>query len=124
MTTVTAAAGKAAPPAGARSPWFHSARFDLLLILGVPFVTWPIVMLGQGAFGPTLLNQLILLTATGHYFATFVRAYGDRELFARWRMRLLLVPCVLLATCIGLFTTGHGAALMLVTSGWAFWHWL
>ncbi|HEX5052182.1 MAG TPA: tetratricopeptide repeat protein [Planctomycetota bacterium] len=120
----TAAPSLAGPVRANRSPWFRSATFDLLLILGVPFLTWPLVMLGQDTWGPGRLNQLILLTATGHYFATFVRAYGDRELFARFRARFLVAPAILLATCIGMFTTGHGPALLLVTAAWAFWHWL
>jgi Tfp pilus assembly protein PilF len=117
----------ATAPAAARatpSPWFRSAPFDLLLILGVPFVTWPLVVLAKRAWGPELLTQLILLTATGHYFATFVRTYGDRALFERFRTRFLVAPVVLLVTCVGMFATGHGAALLLATMAWAFWHWL
>lgn len=107
-----------------RSPWFHSAPFDLVLLLGAPLLIWPLITLAAGATSPALLNQLILLSATGHYFATFVRAYGDRELFQRFRTRLLLTPAVLLVTCIALFSTGHTGALLLVTAGWALWHWL
>jgi len=112
------------PPRSAPSPWFRSAPFDLLLILAVPFATWPLVMAGKLAWGAELLNQLILLTATGHYFATFVRAYGDLDLFARFRVRFVLAPIVLLATCAGMFTTGNGPALMVLVWGWGFWHWL
>jgi tetratricopeptide (TPR) repeat protein len=106
------------------SPWFHSPTFDLLLVLAVPFATWPLVMAGQTSLGAPLLNQLILLSATGHYFATFVRTYGDRELFARWRTRFVVAPFALLILCITMFATGQQAALMLATTGWAFWHWL
>jgi hypothetical protein len=114
----------AAAPATVGSPWFRSAPYDLLWILAVPVFTWPLVMLGQQAWGAPLLNQLILLTATGHYFATFVRAYGDERLFERFRVRFLLAPAVLLATCVGMFATGNAAPLLVVTAGWAFWHWL
>jgi Tfp pilus assembly protein PilF len=107
-----------------RSPWFHSAAFDLLLILCVPIATWPLVLAGQQTLGAPLLNQLILLTATGHYFATFVRTYGDRDLFQRFRTRLLLAPPLLLLLCVAMFATGHAAPLLLATTGWAFWHWL
>jgi tetratricopeptide (TPR) repeat protein len=124
---MTAAAPNAA--GAVRSPWFRSATFDLPLILAVPFLTWPLVMLGQDAWGAALLGQLIVLTATGHYFATFVRAYGDRELFERFKVRFLVAPAVLLVTCLLLFVRDPGrryasAALLLVTAGWAFWHWL
>jgi hypothetical protein len=88
-----------AKPAG--SPWFHSARFDLLLLLLVPFLTWPLVSTAADRWGPQLLNQLILVSATGHYFATFVRAYGDRELRARFATRFWLAPALLLPTCVG-----------------------
>ncbi|HEU4419067.1 MAG TPA: tetratricopeptide repeat protein [Planctomycetota bacterium] len=121
---MTAAASIAVPRAAARSPWFHSASFDLLLILGVPFLTWPLVMAGQDSLGSETLNKLILLTATGHYFATFVRTYGDRELFQRFQTRFVLVPIVLLIVAVGMFASGRAAALLLVTAGWAFWHWL
>ena len=76
--------------AAAPSPWFRSPSFDFLLILGVPFLTWPLVTAANGTWGADLMRQLILLTATGHYFATFVRAYGDRDLFARFRVRLVI----------------------------------
>lgn len=121
MTTATPSI---AEPARPRSPWFKSAAFDMLLILGVPFFTWPLVMAGTVAWGPDLFNSLILLTATGHYFATFVRTYGDRELFRRFQTRFVLVPILLLVTCIGMFTSGNGPSLLIVTVGWAFWHWL
>ncbi|MCK5943421.1 MAG: tetratricopeptide repeat protein [Planctomycetes bacterium] len=123
MTSATAPApDRAAPPTS--SPWFRSPSFDFLLILGVPFLTWPLVMAANGAWGPDLMSQLILLTATGHYFATFVRAYGDLDLFARFRVRFVIAPIVLLLTCVGLFVSGYGAQLMIVVTAWAFWHWL
>ena len=122
LVMTTAASPIEARPAP--SPWFRSASFDLLLLLCVPFLTWPLVMAGTNAWGADLLNQLILLTATGHYFATFVRAYGDRDLFERFRIRFLLTPVVLLVTCVGMFVSGNGPVLMIVTATWAFWHWL
>lgn len=106
------------------SPWFRSPSFDFALILCVPFLTWPLVASANAAWGPVVMAQLILLTATGHYFATFVRAYGDRELFARFRTRFVAAPIVLAATCVGMFVTGYGAQLMVVVTAWAFWHWL
>ena len=81
-------------------------------------------MAGQTAWGPDLLTRLIFLTATGHYFATFVRAYGDRELFERFRTRFLLAPLVLLVTFVTMFASGNGPSLLFVTTAWAFWHWL
>ena len=114
----------AAAPAPTTSPWFRSPSFDFLLILGVPFLTWPLVTAAKDNWGADLMRQLILLTATGHYFATFVRAYGDRDLFARFRVRLVMAPLVLLATCVGLNVSGYGPQIMVMVTAWAFWHWL
>jgi tetratricopeptide (TPR) repeat protein len=121
MSTSTIAPASSAPTP---SPWFRSARYDLLLILGVPFVTWPLLTAARMNWGADLLTKLILLTATGHYLATFVRAYGDRDLFARFRVRFLVAPVVLLVTCVGLNANGNGPQLMLPVAAWAFWHWL
>ncbi len=117
MSSVTA-------PAPTASPWFRSPSFDFLLILGVPLLTWPVVTLAKDEWGAPLMSQLILLTATGHYFATFVRAYGDLDLFARFRSRFVVAPIVLLVTCVGMFAAGWGAQLMIMVTAWAFWHWL
>ena len=97
----------ASPPATTASPWFRSPSFDLALILCVPFLTWPLVAAANDAWGPVVMAQLILLTATGHYFATFVRAYGDRELFARFRVRFVAAPVVLALTCVGMCVGGY-----------------
>lgn len=107
-----------------RSAWFVNGWFDLLFIVGVPLFVWPLVMVGQHYGSADLLMKLILLTATGHYFATFVRTYGDRLLVKRFKARLTIVPAVLLCTCVWAFTRGQAAPLLLVTTGWAWWHWL
>ena len=114
----------AAAPAPATFPWFRSPTFDFLWILGVPLLTWPLLTLANIEWGPAVMSQLILLTATGHYFATFVRAYGDADLFARFRARFVAVPIVLLLTCVGAFASGFGAELTILVAAWAFWHWL
>jgi tetratricopeptide (TPR) repeat protein len=124
IAPVPATAARAAPTPSTRSPWFHSAAFDLPLILLVPLFTWPLVLGAQHAFGADLVTKLILLTATGHYFATFARAYGDRELLARFPLRFLLVPPIVFATCIAMWATGRSAPLVLLVGLWGFWHWL
>lgn len=124
MTSTALSSAPTAGAVGARSPWFRSAGFDLPLILLTPLLVWPLVKGAEAAVGAALLTQLIWLTATGHYFATFVRTYGDRELFARFRWRLVLVPALFAATCLGMFATGTQAALLVVTTAWALWHWL
>ena len=101
-----------------------NAWFDSIFIVGTPLLGWPLIMLAQEASSAELLTRLILLTATGHYFATFARAYGDKQLRARFRARLTILPVVLLFTCVWAFTNDASHPLLLVTGMWAFWHWL
>lgn len=117
-------ANSAAPPTTAPSSWFHSARFDLAFLLLVPFATWPLLTAAMQLSGAALLNQLIVLSATGHYFATFARAYGDRELLTRFAVRLRLAPLLLIPACLWFVLTGREAVLLLATAAWGFWHWL
>ena len=101
-----------------------NAWFDSIFFVGTPLLGWPLIMLAQEASSAELLTRLILLTATGHYFATFARAYGDKQLRARFRARLTILPVVLLFTCVWAFTNDASHPLLLVTGMWAFWHWL
>ncbi|MCA8956038.1 MAG: tetratricopeptide repeat protein [Planctomycetes bacterium] len=106
------------------SPWFHGVWFDLILIVGTPLLVWPLVLGARQVWSAATLSQLILLTATGHYFATFVRAYGDHDLFTRFRLRFVAMPVLLVATCVWCFVSGYSGPLLLVVGMWAFWHWL
>ena len=57
----------------------------------------------------------------GHHLPGFMRAYGDRELFWRFRWRFLLMPPLILAA-VALFTWQelHTAEVLLLF--WATWH--
>lgn len=119
-TTGTPAAVAPCRPSG----WFVNPWFDSFLIVGTPLLIWPAVMVAQDVWSPELLGHLILLTATGHYFATFVRTYGDLRLFRRFRARFVGVPILLIFTCVWAYANGASGPLLLVTGVWAFWHWL
>lgn len=106
------------------APWFRSPAYDAAFVLLTPLWTYPLVRGAEAALGAPLLNRLILLSATGHYVATFARAYGDLDLLRRFRTRLLVAPLALIVLCVGMFATGHEAPLLVATTAWAFWHWL
>ena len=65
--------------------------------------------------GARLVDPADLLTATGHYFATFARADSNQELFERFRIRFMPAPLLLLVTFVSMFASGNGPSLLFVT---------
>jgi tetratricopeptide (TPR) repeat protein len=59
--------------------------------------------------------------ATGHHLPGMMRAYGDRDLFARFKWRFILSPLFLLTVCIA-FTVYEWKGLTVVVLIWGFWH--
>src|SRR5262245_6770196 len=95
-------ASKKAPGNVAKlSPWILDRWRDLLLFVGTPVVLIPLftalqarwsaqdIFLFVGAFG-----------AMGHHLPGMIRAYGDRALFQRFKMRFIVAPLGLLAVSI------------------------
>ena len=60
--------------------------------------------------------------AMGHHLPGMLRAYGDRELFRRFRTRFLLAPLILLGVCAAVFAFYDLDGLILVAVLWATWH--
>ncbi|MEX2187463.1 MAG: tetratricopeptide repeat protein [Pirellulales bacterium] len=85
-----------------RSPWIISPAWDLAYIVATPLAIVPVVMwLERAVFTPTQIILFVTSFATlAHHLPGFMRAYGDRELFRRFRWRFLLVPPLALATAI------------------------
>ncbi len=97
--TDTASDKAAARP---RSPWIISPAWDLAYIVATPLAIVPIVVwLEQAVFTPTQILLFVTSFATlAHHLPGFMRAYGDRELFRRFRWRFLLVPPLASLTAI------------------------
>ena len=59
--------------------------------------------------------------AVGHHLPSFLRTYGDRALFARHRIRLILAPILVFAVTLGFSMRGlHG--MLLISMCWSIWH--
>eukprot|EP00913_Durusdinium_trenchii_P008886 g8352.t1 len=114
------------PPADlpASRPWIIASWPDLLLIVGTPLLLIPLLFVAVAQ--ENLAAVVIVLGsfgAIGHHVPGLMRAYLDRDLFARFRMRFLLAPVFLLAVSLyfnlrGL--TGLGVILFV----WGTWHFL
>lgn len=105
------------------SRWIISPQVDLALIIGAPLAIVPMVLwLVRSHFSEEQISLAVVSFATiGHHLPGFLRAYGDRALFARFRGRFLLVPPMVLAAALAFaWRDFHGLSLVLLM--WATWH--
>jgi tetratricopeptide (TPR) repeat protein len=95
---------------------------DFLLFIGTPLIIVPLILLAQQAWSVTTLFVLVAsFGAMGHHLPGMMRAYGDRALFARFKVRFIVAPLLLLAVCIGL-KAWNSSPLQLAIFGWGLWH--
>lgn len=102
--------------------WIISPLADLALLIASPLAIVPLV----GFAARTLSAEAIFLfvasfASIGHHLPGFLRVYGDRELFRRFRWRFLLAPPLVAAAAV-LFATQEIHGLDLVLMLWATWH--
>lgn len=98
---------------------------DLLLFVATPLLIVPLVWGVQASGTGVDLEMIGLIVAAfgglGHHLPGMIRAYGDRDLFERFRMRFLLAPLFLLAVCIPL-ARYRLDAMLLILLVWGCWH--
>lgn len=112
----------AAPIPMPPNPYIISPRADLLLIIGA-VILCPALLLPAAALTSPYTVWLIVMTfaAVGHHFPSFLRTYGDREVFQTYRTRLLVAPILLFSVTLAFSLNGlHG--MLLVSFCWAIWH--
>ena len=112
------------PTAAARpSPWILDRGRDLLLFVATPFLIVPLVAIATRIWTPQTLYAVAIFGALGHHLPGMMRAYGDRELFARFRTRFIVSPLVLVGICTAsAFIDPSLSAIVLVTYVWGVWH--
>ena len=69
------------------------------------------------------LLAFALVLAMAHYLPGMLRAYGDRVLFRRFRIRLIAAPIFLTAATTWFAYRNLHAVLLLATL-WGMWHWM
>jgi Flp pilus assembly protein TadD len=105
-----------------RRAWIISPFWDATLFIASPLlVIAAFVPLRAWVRSEQLSLWLLAFFTFGHHLPGFLRAYGDRELFARFRWRFLLAPPLVLA--VSLWTDQrnlHG--LLFLVFAWDIWH--
>src|SRR5262245_26194991 len=115
--------------------WIVSPGWDLAYLVLTPVLIVPVVLLAvrQWLTPEQVYLAVISFASLGHHLPGFMRAYGDRELFRRYRWRFLLAPPLVfaaaliftppaaVASTLGLpWTHLHGLELILLV--WGTWH--
>ncbi|MBM3279804.1 MAG: tetratricopeptide repeat protein [Candidatus Handelsmanbacteria bacterium] len=105
-----------------RQQWIISPAGDLFFFIGTPFLCLLSLLPLRGLFdSQTIAFYALALFATGHHLPGFMRAYGDRELFATFREKFLVAPLIVLAVvAYAQFYSLHG--LFMVVLLWEIWH--
>ncbi|MBD3672379.1 MAG: tetratricopeptide repeat protein [Planctomycetaceae bacterium] len=106
----------------ATNPWIVNWWQDLLWFIGPPILLVPLF---YGLLQKISLSQLSLLVVTlgavGHHLPGMIRAYGDSDLFVRYRVRFIVAPVFLVAVSV-FYSFYRPDALGLVVVTWGFWH--
>ena len=117
-------AATTAPPlqTPTRVAWIDGAGRDLLLYIGTPLLLLPFILAVPGR--PALQDFLLYagaFGALGHHLPGMMRAYGDRGLFSRFRVRFILAPLFLVPVCV-YFSIRELDGIVLMTLFWTNWH--
>ncbi|MCA9322013.1 MAG: tetratricopeptide repeat protein, partial [Planctomycetes bacterium] len=104
------------------NPWIVAPIADSTLFIATPLLILPAVMLASSAFPATSIHKWVMaLGAMGHHLPGMMRAYGDRALFERFRLRFIAAPVVIGTLCFGAAALGS-YAMLIVAFAWGIWH--
>lgn len=110
---------------GSPSPWILSSWWDQLLIVSTPLLVVPIVFFlaspWVGVQTETIAIVVTAFFALGHHLPGMIRAYGDQELFQRFKTRFILTPVALIAASFPLYRY-HYDVFLLTLYFWGCWH--
>ncbi len=116
-------AGKSANALSQR--WMISSGVDIFCILLTPLLAAPaILFLSSSTVGieaTTISLVVASFFALGHHLPGMMRAYGDRDLFARFRWRFMLAPPLVALAYYPIYNYHFGLYRLIILT-WATWH--
>ena len=104
------------------SPWILDRWRDLVLFVATPVLLIPIFTVAQARWSAQDIFLFVgAFGAMGHHLPGMIRAYGDRALFDRFKIRFVVAPLAILAVCIW-SSLYNIQAVQLVAMAWGIWH--
>ena len=94
---------------------------DFVFIIATPLLVFVAIDWAKGHWTGKEITQFVFVVAYGHHLPGMMRAYGDRDLFQRFRTRFILGPIGFLLVCVGSTTSGFSSIFLLATA-WGWWH--
>jgi len=95
---------------------------DLALIIGTPLLILPAVLGLKVFVAAAVINKWVMaLGAMGHHLPGMMRAYGDRPLFQRFKVRFIVAPLGLAGACV-LFSVNDWHGMIALAYLWGVWH--
>ena len=96
MSAAASAITAPAPAAAPRRAWILSPAQDALFVVGAPLLTLAAAIAAFGYFGAADATAYIVLLhvvfTVAHHLPTFIRVYGDTDLFRRFKWTFVLAP--------------------------------
>src|SRR5438105_10153739 len=83
-----------------RNFWIIGPKRDLAFFILTPVFIIPVMLWLKSRVSAESLGVYILgFGGYGHHLPSFIRAYADRDLFKRFRIRFTVVPVLLILAC-------------------------
>ncbi len=102
--------------------WIISRPADLCFFVGTPLVCLFVLLLASHYYASADIALFVLaFFAVGHHLPGLMRAYGERELFARYRARFLVTP-ILVALLVGWSVFNGHLGFFIFLALWDLWH--
>jgi len=115
-----------------RQNWIVGKTADVFFIIAAPIFALFWAILTYKTLGGRVLMSIFIVFNVGHHLPTFIRIYGDRDLFQRFRWSLILGPiipfCAFMALVAHVISKGQPVDsvffLSIVLTLWDPWHFL
>lgn len=107
-----------APPQG----WIISRQWDFLFFIGTPVLSLAALLLASNYFSSADIALFVLaFFAVGHHLPGLMRAYGEKELFSRYKARFIVAPIVITGFVGWSVFNGH-LGFFIFLALWDMWH--
>ena len=101
--------------------WILGSWRDLLLFAATPVVILPLFVVARTQWTAAQIALVGSFGAMGHHLPGLMRAYGDRDLFRRFRIRFIVAPLVIATLCL-VSSRWDLSGVVLLTYLWGVWH--
>ena len=105
-----------------RQSWIINLPCDMLFLIGIPLFSLGALLMASNYYSSADIAWFVLaFFAVGHHLPGFMRAYGERELFALHKAQFLIAPVVIAAFVGWSVYNGH-LGFFIFLALWDMWH--